>query len=418
MSQFTAYLTNCPLPPYLRMYIYKAFGLIYGVKFDEIKIQDINKFRTFNQFFTRELKDGVRPIENEFNHKTLCSPCDGKVLSFGQIDTMTSTMDCIKGHTYRLDEFLFGVKSPESVDPKNKTPSVVDSLIEGAKARGNQIMYCIIYLAPGDYHRYHSPANFIANYRRHIAGYLEPVRPDYLQFSKDVIKNNERVNILGEWTHGLFALSFIGALNVGSIIVNFDDTLKSNIRSPEIPYYIDRNYQTLMQSSNIMKFPVRNKLITQEGDQITEKVQDDDLFSISKYLQEFDIKDVVDISKKETTFKYEISKEQQFKYNVMNGFKDEEQLGKMANNINEQEKQELLSKLENPDVEELSRVQRYTITNAGVILKKGEEIGMFEMGSTVGMIFECPKDYVLNLKEGQKVVLGQEILSQQVPPQL
>jgi len=93
---------------------------------------------------------------------------------------MTSTLDCIKGHTYRLDEFLFGVKSPEKVDPKNKTPSVVDALIDGAKQRGNQIMYLIIYLAPGDYHRYHSPANFIANYRRHIAGYLEPVRPDYL----------------------------------------------------------------------------------------------------------------------------------------------------------------------------------------------------------------------------------------------
>jgi len=41
-------------------------------------------------------------------------------------------------------------------------------------------MYLIIYLAPGDYHRYHSPASFIANYRRHIVGYLEPVRPDYL----------------------------------------------------------------------------------------------------------------------------------------------------------------------------------------------------------------------------------------------
>jgi hypothetical protein len=42
-------------------------------------------------------------------------------------------MDCIKGHTYRLDEFLFGVKSPENVDLNNKTPSVVDALIDGAK---------------------------------------------------------------------------------------------------------------------------------------------------------------------------------------------------------------------------------------------------------------------------------------------
>jgi len=65
------------------MYLYKAFGSLYGINFDEIKVQDINKFRNFNQFFTRELKDGARPIENEFNPKTLCSPCDGKVLCLG-----------------------------------------------------------------------------------------------------------------------------------------------------------------------------------------------------------------------------------------------------------------------------------------------------------------------------------------------
>jgi len=46
------------------------------------------------------------------------------------------------------------------------------------------------------------------------------------------LKENERVNILGEWIHGLFAISFIGALNVGSIIVNFDDDLKSNVWNP------------------------------------------------------------------------------------------------------------------------------------------------------------------------------------------
>lgn len=100
-------------------------------------------------------------------------------------------------------------------------------------------------MAPGDYHRYHSPAHFIANYRRHIAGYLEPVRPDYLQTHKDVLKDNERVNLLGEWKHGLFSMSFVGALNVGSIKLLFDDELKTNVRVPVSPYLEDRNYSTL-----------------------------------------------------------------------------------------------------------------------------------------------------------------------------
>lgn len=47
--------------------MYSMFGWMYGVNFEEIKVEDINKFRTFNQFFTRELKEGSRIIENEFN---------------------------------------------------------------------------------------------------------------------------------------------------------------------------------------------------------------------------------------------------------------------------------------------------------------------------------------------------------------
>ena len=90
--------------------MYMGFGKLYGVNFDDIKATDINQFRTFNQFFTREIKEEARTIVNEQDVKTLCSPCDGRVLSFGPVDSLKSTMDCIKGHTYRLDEFLFGYK--------------------------------------------------------------------------------------------------------------------------------------------------------------------------------------------------------------------------------------------------------------------------------------------------------------------
>ena len=50
------------------------------------------------------------------------------------------------------------------------------------------------------------------------------------------------MNLFGDWNHGFFAISFIGALNVGSIKLNFDDLLKSNIKRPTQPYFIDRNY--------------------------------------------------------------------------------------------------------------------------------------------------------------------------------
>lgn len=97
-------------------------------------------------------------------------------------------------------------------------------------------MYLVVYLAPGDYHRYHSPAAFTASYRRHIAGYLEPVDPRYLKKHRDVFKSNERVNVLGDWVHGFFAMSFVGATNVGSIKLHFDDNLNTNIPNPVSPY--------------------------------------------------------------------------------------------------------------------------------------------------------------------------------------
>lgn len=61
--------------------------------------------------------------------------------------------------------------------------------------------------------------------------------PSYLQKHRDVLKQNERVNLLGDWAHGFFAISFIGALNVGSIKINFDDLLKTNIKKPVQPYF-------------------------------------------------------------------------------------------------------------------------------------------------------------------------------------
>ena len=111
VSRFTGYVTSMPLPPGLRMGLYRAFGSVYGVKFDEMLVENLNDFRTFNQFFTRELKPSARTIDDTTNNSTLSSPCDGKVLSYGEVDTLAATMDCIKGNNYRVDEFLFGYQT-------------------------------------------------------------------------------------------------------------------------------------------------------------------------------------------------------------------------------------------------------------------------------------------------------------------
>ena len=233
VSKLTGIFCNTTLPPYFRAALYKAFGTMYNVKFHEARVANLNDFTSFNAFFTRKIKPECRPISDVNNPNSLVSPCDGTVLSLGEVNAKDSTLECIKGNNYRLDEFLFGCQSDQGF-------AVCDKKLKDAKARGNKVMYLVIYLSPGDYHRFHSPANFVTNHRRHVAGYLEPVDPRYLKTHTDVFKSNERVNLMGKWTHGFFAYCMVGATNVGSIKVNFDESLKTN--SYEVTTCRDRVY--------------------------------------------------------------------------------------------------------------------------------------------------------------------------------
>ena len=136
----------------------------------------MNDFRTWNQFFTRELNEDARTIDNPADDKTLASPYDGKIMTIGEVDSLETTFACVKGSTYRLDEFLFGYQQ-SAKDGKRTT---MERMIDSAKIRKNKVMFMVLYLSPKDYHRFHSPTSFTASYRRHIAGYLEPVDPRYV----------------------------------------------------------------------------------------------------------------------------------------------------------------------------------------------------------------------------------------------
>ena len=67
-----------------------------------------------------------------------------------------------------------------------------------------------------------------------------------------------------------------------------------------------------------------------------------------------------------------------------------------------------MSKLERPVDGKKQRT--YTVSGGGIFLRKGEEMGMFEMGSTVVMLFECPKDTKIAKEFGDKVKLGDNLL--------
>ncbi|MCL4121794.1 UNVERIFIED_CONTAM: hypothetical protein GTU68_063906 [Idotea baltica] len=107
--------------------------------------------------------------------------------------------------------------------------------------RRNALFHVAIYLAPGDYHRFHSPAEWRVGFRRHFPGELLSVNPSIAAWVRELFVLNERVAYVGEWAHGFFSMTAVGATNVGSIAVPFDASLRTNARrrSPFLDKFFD-----------------------------------------------------------------------------------------------------------------------------------------------------------------------------------
>lgn len=215
-SRIWGRLAACELPTSLRNLVYGTYVRMFNVNLQEAAVPDLCHYKSLSEFFTRELKDGARYIA-----PTSCvSPCDGVVLTCGPADT--DKIEQVKGVTYSLEEFL-----GENKWSKKKCDNYYDSLLTNKE---NVLHQCIIYLAPGDYHRFHSPCNWTATFRRHFCGKLLSVNPWLARLIPGLFTINERAVYIGEWKHGFFSMTAVGATNVGSIEIYNDPSLHTNTK--------------------------------------------------------------------------------------------------------------------------------------------------------------------------------------------
>ena len=128
------------------------------------------QYKTLGQFFTRKLKPGIRPVSNIAG---VVSPADGALTHFGQFKG--GFLEQIKGSHYSINYFL-GLKNSsksnlnanDSLETSHASISekaIASSLLHN-KDGSTELMQMIIYLSPGDYHRFHSPADWCVKYRR------------------------------------------------------------------------------------------------------------------------------------------------------------------------------------------------------------------------------------------------------------
>ena len=166
---------------------------LYGVNVDEAADPDFDHYDCFNAFFTRELKDGVRPIDAD--PLSLVSPADGKVSQAGLIEDGQILQ--AKGHHYSALELLAGNKA------------LAERLDGGS--------FATIYLSPKDYHRVHMPLAGRLTDMEFVPGDLYSVSDGTTQLIPRLFARNERVICHFEGEHGPFAVVLVGAIFVGSI---------------------------------------------------------------------------------------------------------------------------------------------------------------------------------------------------------
>jgi phosphatidylserine decarboxylase len=150
----------------------------------------------------------------------------------------------INGISYTLPNLLSGPQDQSSsssstkVDDQSTTPHPSSEAAVRADlsttwslfppSQSTKLYYIVIYLAPGDYHRFHSPVSWVCTSRRHFAGELYSVSPYLQRTLPGLFTLNERVVLIGRWKYGFFSFTPVGATNVGSIKINFDRELRTN----------------------------------------------------------------------------------------------------------------------------------------------------------------------------------------------
>ncbi|XP_042212163.1 phosphatidylserine decarboxylase proenzyme, mitochondrial-like isoform X2 [Homarus americanus] len=238
-SRAWGWVNGLELPEWSRKSVLGLFVRTYGCNMAEAEVEDLNKYKCLSELFRRTLKDGLRPLDMS---ASVVSPVDGRILSFGIVSC--GMLDQVKGVSYPLRKFLgpncWSEGGPMVVN-KDDDDCFHRSCLRDCE--NNTLYQCVIYLAPGDYHRFHSCADWKVNFRRHFPGELLSVNPSIAAWVRNLFVLNERVTYVGHWKYGFLSMTAVGATNVGSVRVYFDDDLNTNEKKWNSSIFHDKYFK-------------------------------------------------------------------------------------------------------------------------------------------------------------------------------
>ena len=200
----------------------------YGVDMSEAADPDIAAYASFNDFFTRALKPGARPIADA----ALVSPVDGTISQLGAIDRDQILQ--AKGHRYATTALVGG------------DANLAHRFHDGS--------FATLYLSPKDYHRIHMPCEGVLTRMIHVPGALFSVNPVTARGVPGLFARNERVVcVFDSPAHGRFVLVLVGATIVGSMATVWHGV----VNGPRVRRVREWNYtdaQPLAQGAEMGRF--------------------------------------------------------------------------------------------------------------------------------------------------------------------
>ena len=171
--------------------VIRWFAKRYGVNMAEAANPDPASYASFNQFFTRPLREGARPIADA----DFVCPVDGAISQFGPIEF--DQVFQAKGHFYSTTALVGGDRA--------------------LAARFESGDFATIYLSPRDYHRIHMPCAGRLTQMIYVPGELFSVNPATARGVPGLFARNERVVCVFEGEAGPFVMVLVGATIVGSM---------------------------------------------------------------------------------------------------------------------------------------------------------------------------------------------------------
>lgn len=191
-------------------HVIPTFIRTYRIAAEEAE-RDWTDYASLNEFFTRRLKPGMRPVDETPN--TLASPVDALITFAGDVEA--GTMLNVKGQDYSVEELL------------NYSPRF-------EKYKHGYAF--VLYLSPTDYHRIHCPVTGKLVEKEHIKGKVYPVNDFGLTHMRTVLSRNERKIAYIQHNYGELALIKVGAMNVSSIQYT-DEQAKSWTKGEELAFF-------------------------------------------------------------------------------------------------------------------------------------------------------------------------------------